>query len=83
VRSTPYRAGFTSIVPLYSEGDDAIEMDSIAVIGAAPGRWTIRFADPAIIATYGLDVTTRRILSYDVVSRKTGGRARKGYEKVP
>jgi hypothetical protein len=58
-------------------------MDSMAVTGAAPERWTIRFADPAIIATYGLDVTTRRILSYDVVSRQTSSRARKGYEKVP
>ena len=82
VRSLPYRAGFTSIVPLYSEGDDAIEMDSISVVSAGPEQWTIRFADPAIIATYGLDVATRRILSYDVVSRKTGGRARKSYEKV-
>lgn len=82
VRSLPYRPGFTSILPLYSEGDDAVEMDSISVVSARPERWTIRFADPSIIATYGLDVATRRILSYDVVSRKTGGRARKSYERV-
>jgi hypothetical protein len=45
VRSLPYRPGFTSILPLYSEGDDAIEMDSISVVSAGPERWTIRCHD--------------------------------------
>jgi hypothetical protein len=50
VRSLPYRVGYTAILPLYSEGDDAIEMASVAVIGTGADRWTVRFADPAIIA---------------------------------
>ena len=83
VRSLPYHAGYTAILPLYSEGDDAIEMDSVAVVDARPDRWTIRFADPAIVALYGIDVTTRRILSYEVTGRKTHGKARKVYQAVP
>jgi hypothetical protein len=77
LRSLPYRPGYTAILPLYSEGDDAIEYDSIAVTGTPSGRWTVRFADPAIIATYGIDQATRRIVSYDVINRRTNGRARK------
>jgi hypothetical protein len=60
-------------------------LDPIMEAVAAPhlaGPEHHRFADPAIVATYGLDVATRRVLSYDVVSRKTGGRARKRYEKA-
>lgn len=83
VRSLPYRLGYTAILPLYSEGDDAIEMDSVAVVDARPDRWTIRFADPAIVATYGIDAATRRIVSYDVTGRKTHGKARKIYQAIP
>jgi hypothetical protein len=79
LRSLPYRPGYTAILPLYSEGDDAIEYDSVAVTGAPNGRWTVRFADPAIIATYGIDQASRRIVSYEVVNRRTNGRARKLY----
>lgn len=83
VRSLPYRPGYTAILPLYSEGDDAIEMDSVAVVDARPDRWTIRFADPAIVAIYGIDAATRRIVSYDVTGRKTKGKARKVYQAIP
>lgn len=83
MRSLPYRLGYTAILPLYSEGDDAIEMDSVAVVDARPDRWTIRFADPAIVATYGIDAATRRIVSYDVTGRKTHGKARKIYQAIP
>ena len=81
IRSLPLRRGYVAILPLYSEGDDALEMDSVAVSQASPGdRWVVRFGDPAIIATYELQGSTRRIVSYEVISRKTGGRARKLYE---
>jgi hypothetical protein len=80
VRSLPYRPGYTAILPLYSEGDDAIEMDSVAVVDTPADRWTIRFADPAIIAIYGVDTATRRIVSYEVTGRKTNGKARKVYQ---
>jgi hypothetical protein len=78
VRSLPFRPGYTAILPLYSEGDDALEMDSVSVIDTHAGpRWTIRFADPAIVATYSVDAATRQIVSYDVTNRKSNGRGRK------
>jgi hypothetical protein len=83
VRSLPYRPGYTAILPLYSEGDDAIEMDSVAVVDARPNRWTVRFADPAIIAVYGIDAGTRRIVSYEVTSRKTRGKTRTIFQAIP
>jgi hypothetical protein len=83
VRSLPYRPGYTAILPLYSEGDDAIEMDSVAVVDARPNRWTVRFADPAIIAVYGVDAGTRRIVSYEVTSRKTRGKTRTIFQAIP
>jgi hypothetical protein len=82
VRSLPYHDGYTAILPLYSEGDDAIEMDSVSLVASRPGRWTIRFADPAVVAIYGIEPATRRILSYDVTSRKTNGKARKIYQSI-
>jgi hypothetical protein len=83
VRSLPYHRGYSAILPLYSEGDDAIEMDSVAVTDAGPNRWTIRFADPVVIAVYGIEASTRRIVSYKVTNRKTLGSARKVYEALP
>jgi hypothetical protein len=78
VRSLPFRPHYSAVVPLYSEGDDAVEMDSLAVVNDRPGTvWTVRFADPAVVATYGVDASSRRIVNYEVTSRKTRGRARK------
>jgi hypothetical protein len=82
VRSLPYRMGYTAILPLYSEGDDAIEMDSVAVVAARADLWTVRFADPAIVAMYRIDAASRRIVSWDVTNRKTNGKARKIYEAL-
>jgi hypothetical protein len=61
---------------------DAIEMDSVAVVDAHPDRWMIRFADPAIIAIHWVDAATRHIVSYEVTSRKTNGKARKVYQGI-
>lgn len=77
VRSLPYRPGYHAILPLYSEGDDSLEMDTVAVTGIAGRAWTLRFADPAIVATYAIDSMTRRIIEYDVVNRRSGARARR------
>jgi len=77
VRSLPYASGYRTILPLYSEGDDSLEMDTIAVVGNAGHAWTVRFADPAIVATYVIDSASRRITQYDVMSRQNGSRARR------
>jgi hypothetical protein len=79
VRSLPYRRGYSAILPLYSEGDDAIEYDSVAVVDGPPRQWTVRFADPVVIAAFAVDAASRRIVGYSVVNRKTGARARKVY----
>jgi hypothetical protein len=48
-------------------------MDTVRVMGRdAGGRWTLRFADPVIVATYGIDEKTRRIVRHEYVMRKTG-----------
>lgn len=84
VQSLPFHPFYSAILPLYSEGDDALEMDSVYVENDHPGeRWTVRFADPAIVAIYGIDAKTRRILDYNVTNRRTKARARKIYEPVP
>jgi hypothetical protein len=76
VRSIPLRHGYEAIVPLYSQGDDALERDTIQVIGRdSLGVWNVRFADRVIAGTYGIDGTTRRIVRYDVVPQKRTGHA--------
>jgi hypothetical protein len=77
VRSLPLREGYEAILPLYSEGSDELEMDTVRVMARdADGAWSVRFADPAIVATYAIHPTTRAIVRYDVTSRR-GGRGRK------
>ncbi len=69
IRSLPLRAGYEAILPLYSEGSDALEMDTVKVIGKDDrGAWQVRFADPVIIVTHTIDPATRRITG------TTGGR---------
>jgi hypothetical protein len=64
IRSLPLREGFEAILPLYSEGSDTLEMDTVKVVGRnADGAWTVRFADPVVIVNHILDGTTRRITS--------------------
>ncbi|HKW47850.1 MAG TPA: alpha/beta hydrolase, partial [Gemmatimonadaceae bacterium] len=67
VRSVPLRPGYRAIVPLYSEGDNALETDSVDVEGTdSSGVWNVRFADKVIIGHYGIDGATRRIVRYEV-----------------
>lgn len=67
IRSVPLRAGYQAVVPLYSEGDDGIEMDTVRVEGRdSAGVWNVRFADPVIIAQYGIDGKTRNIVRHEI-----------------
>ena len=78
VSSLPLREGYEAIVPLYSEGSDELEMDSVRVMSRdSAGVWSVRFADPAIVSTYGIHAATREIVRYDVVLRRDGGRFRR------
>jgi hypothetical protein len=77
LRSLPLREGYERILPLFSEGDDSLEMDTVRVMTRdAGGRWTLRFADPAIVATYEIDERTRRIVRHEHVSRRSGATLR-------
>ena len=82
LRSLPLHAGLVAIVPLYSEGSDSLEMDTVTVVGglgSAPGSggaWTVRFADPAIVETYVIDEKTRQILTHETVGRRAKGKLR-------
>jgi len=79
LQSLPLRPGFHAILPLYSEGDDSLELDTATVVKLAQSSdrspsasWTVRFADPAIVSTYVIDTLSRRITSYEVQARKSG-----------
>lgn len=76
LRSLPLREGYERILPLFSEGDDSTEMDTVRVMGRTGRKWTLRFADPAIVATYEVDERTRRVVRHEFVMRKTGERWR-------
>jgi hypothetical protein len=71
IRSIPLRAGYAALLPLYSEGDDSLEVDTVRVVGVdSRGAWRIRFADPAIVATFEVHGATRQETSYSHVFRK-------------
>lgn len=73
LESLPLKKGYERILPLFSEGDDSTEMDTVRIVSrATDGRWTLRFADAAIVATYEVDERTRRIVRHEHVSRKSG-----------
>ena len=75
VRSLPFHPYYSAILPLYSECGDSLEMDSVYVINDHPGRlWTVRFANPAIVSVYGIEASTRKIVSHNVTSRRTRDR---------
>jgi hypothetical protein len=70
IRSLPLRVGYHAILPLYSEGSDALEIDTADVIRRdSTGKWEIRFADPAIIATYRIDERERLEVAFDRMLR--------------
>lgn len=82
LRSLPLRPGYRAILPLYSEGTDQLELDSVTVLhedrqarGGA-GIWTVQFADPAIVATYDITMADRRIVRHEIRNRTSGDRFR-------
>ena len=79
VRSFPFTPGRTMVVPLFSENDEAMEYDSLTVVGRDPSpqagtRWIVGFADPAIVTRYVLDERTRAILDAETTQRRSGTR---------
>jgi hypothetical protein len=81
VRSVPLQAGASFVVPLFSEIDQAIEHDTITVLGSGDGAdgpkvWQIRFADPAIVTIYSLAADSRRIVGALTTQRQSGMRFR-------
>jgi hypothetical protein len=64
IRSVPLRAGYNAVLPLYSQGGDELEMDTVQVLARDErGAWTVRFADPVIVVTRTIDEGTRRVLA--------------------
>jgi hypothetical protein len=58
-------------MPLYSEGDDSLEVDTVRVQRRGPdGVWRIGFVDPAIVATVGVDAKSRAQTAYSHTFRK-------------
>ena len=81
IRSVPLRAGATFVIPLFSEIDQAIEHDTIVVIGAEDSGasegvrpWKVRFADPAIVTIYTVSPDSHRVLDAVTTQRKSGMR---------
>lgn len=82
LRSLPLREGYEVLLPLYSEGSDTLEIDTARVVSRETrGRWTIRFADPAIVATYQVDGHSRQIVGHEQVLRRNGAQYR--YVEIP
>ena len=78
LRSLPLREGYDAILPLYSEGGNVLEMDTVRVVSReSDGKWTVRFADNDIVATYGINGKTREIVSHEMLQRRSGGHVRK------
>ena len=83
VRSVYFRTGLRFVLPMFSEGDRAIEHDTLSVVGPtadANGRpeWIVEWADPAIVTTYVVDARSRTIVGNDTRQRKTGAHGRIG-----
>lgn len=78
IRRLPLRRGFRAILPLYSEGAQTLEMDTIQVLDrTTDGAWDVRFADPAIVANYRIRESDRALVGFERVLRSTGGLLRR------
>ena len=72
--------GDTIILPLYSEIDGALELDTISLVqpeaaGDPRPEVTIRFADPAIVAVVTVDTLTGGVVRESIQNRKRPGRS--------
>ena len=73
IRSLPLRPGYQALLPLYSEGDEDAEIDTVLVKGKdSRGIWRVRFADKAVVGTYGIAEDTRAEVSYSHRFRRAG-----------
>jgi hypothetical protein len=82
-RSLPFRQGLSVVVPLFSEVDRDLEMDTLTVLGpdtSGAGRggdaWVVRFADPVIVNRYVIDRTSREIIASETSPKKGNMRMR-------
>ena len=86
VRSLPYGPGYKRIVPLFSEGDNDLEYDTLTVLERVPGTsrqpavWKVRFADKVVVLEFAVEESSRRILSRTGRARATGQGGRTSYE---
>ena len=75
VQSVPLKAGYTRVVPLYSESDGKLEQDTITVLEKSTENnravWKIRFADPAIIKIISIDGVTRSLVYDETMNRRS------------
>jgi len=75
-RSLLFIAGTAAIVPLFSEADAALELDTLTVLTdtlvAGRPAWIVRFADPVITQRYVVDAASRRTLRLTTSQRKSG-----------
>ncbi|HXT17609.1 MAG TPA: hypothetical protein VN706_18350 [Gemmatimonadaceae bacterium] len=71
VRAVPFREGWSIVVPLFSESDEAVEYDTITVTARREDVWVVRFADPAIVSTYDVLARSREIVAIDTEQRRT------------
>ena len=83
VRSLPFKQGFSVVVPLFSEVDRDLEMDTLTVLGpdtSSGARWTRggRCDSPirSIVKRYVIDRTSRAMLSLETVPRRGDVRMR-------
>lgn len=74
VRSLEFRAGASYLVPLFSEADAALELDTVTVVTdtivAERSAWVVRFADPVIVQRYVIETASRRIHGFTTTQRK-------------
>lgn len=86
VRSLPYARGYTRVVPLFSEGDNDLEYDTLTVLekvpetAGEPALWKVRFADKVIVVEFAVEEGSRRIVSRIGGARASGARGRTSYE---
>lgn len=79
LRVVRLQPGDTVILPLYSEIDAALELDTIALLPSHPSRASsptvrIRFADPAIVAILTVDTIRGQVLEEEIRNRLRPGR---------
>jgi hypothetical protein len=79
LRVVRLQPGDTIILPLYSEIDAVLELDTLSLAsnpssGSPAGTIQLRFADPAIVSITTVDILTGRIVDEQIRSRRRPGR---------